>query len=799
VPSPFRLSGAVGRYRVLVGLVLVATTVAFFAPLFLGKHFSTVPDTEASVPPWSALVPAQTLPAQADQALLSYPFQAQLETAVHHGTLPFWGAEFGGYPLYANGSSGELYPLHLIPALAGASPALAHDLVCFFEVLLAGWFMYMLLAGFGLSVSAALLGGISWMLAEYNTAFLHLDVVAPVMVLLPLDLHLVRRAVVRPGVPRQLAAGVALGVTLMSGQILYLAVVVLISAAYAICLTLARGRKDRKGGLSAWWRPLSGLSVIAVSAIGSSAVWLLPVLPVITGTYRTSLSWSQFQQVFPLTGEPYLAPVSSFLHLFTPQLGGITAASINDREVFIGTITAAFGLVGLFLRRPGGGLGRGLVLGIGLAAVGGPVGWVAYHLIPPLHIFRPWGRLLVFVCFGAIILGSLGFDHLLRLILQRWKEPPVVLGVPRGLALGVAVVLAATALQLGQVGRDDNPNFSTASAANEFGPTPMTQVLTRLQSQSAWPASIVGVSTPAAPYPALCCDVAAALGLRSYSGYDSVVSKRTVTQLRLLEGEGIKPRDPVELQVPFVALNPAVPSGPPAGIPGLRYDLLARLGVAFVVGGPTDSFLAAAYATNQRYLGSVVYAGGDGTIIRTREPSGPHVVGQAQVVTDDTASVRRFTASAFPWQRQAVIVDSQMKRMGPTQRARLTESPRQSPSASVRTVAAGINSRSFRVSSNSAGLLVIPENWDSGWSASVSGRSEPVVRVNYNQMAVPVPAGRSLVQLRYRPFGFVAGAVVSAVTVLVALGLGLGSWTSGRRRREDAEEGQGAGIGPLLD
>ncbi len=65
-------------------------------------------------------------------------------------------------------------------------------------------------------------------------------------------------------------------------------------------------------------------------------------------------------------------------------------------------------------------------------------------------------------------------------------------------------------------------------------------------------------------------------------------------------------------------------------------------------------------------------------------------------------------------------------------------------------------------------VLVLGENHYPGWRAYLDGRSVGVLRVNYNQRGVMVPAGAHEVLFVYRPKSAMIGAVVS---LLAALGL----------------------------
>jgi hypothetical protein len=66
-----------------------------------------------------------------------------------------------------------------------------------------------------------------------------------------------------------------------------------------------------------------------------------------------------------------------------------------------------------------------------------------------------------------------------------------------------------------------------------------------------------------------------------------------------------------------------------------------------------------------------------------------------------------------------------------------------------------------RVESESGGWLVLAEAFNPGWTADVDGGSAPVYRANGPLMAVPVPAGSSVVRVQYRPRSLFLGAVLS--------------------------------------
>ncbi len=78
-------------------------------------------------------------------------------------------------------------------------------------------------------------------------------------------------------------------------------------------------------------------------------------------------------------------------------------------------------------------------------------------------------------------------------------------------------------------------------------------------------------------------------------------------------------------------------------------------------------------------------------------------------------------------------------------------------------------------------LLVLADVFYPGWEATVDGRPAPVVRADYLLRAVPVPAGRHLVRLAFRPSSLRRGAALSGLTLLLLAAGGVWSVARGRR------------------
>ena len=90
-------------------------------------------------------------------------------------------------------------------------------------------------------------------------------------------------------------------------------------------------------------------------------------------------------------------------------------------------------------------------------------------------------------------------------------------------------------------------------------------------------------------------------------------------------------------------------------------------------------------------------------------------------------------------------------------------------SGAVRVTAARMDGLAAELDLNAPGWLVVVEAWDRGWKARLDGRAVEVLRANALFRAVPLPAGRHLVEMGYHPPGLAAGLLLTAFAV--ALGL----------------------------
>lgn len=301
-----------------------------------------------------------------------------------------------------------------------------------------------------------------------------------------------------------------------------------------------------------------------------------------------------------------------------------------------------------------------------------------------------------------------------------------------------ALALAFVTADLFRAGVGQNPAIPTSHARQ-----PVTGAIEALQQR---PGRFVGVAERAI-VPPLPPDVAIRYGLEDARSYDYPVERRYAELWR----REVAPPDPDGL-LPAGAVATATPRA-------LR--ALSLLGVDSVLQPPGDPPPPGL---------RLVYEGPDARVYANdRALPRAALVGRQTVVGSGRAALDAVTRPGFD-PRAEVVVERPL--------AGVPRSGDGRGAGDARVVVAEPERVRATVDARRPAVLVMPDVHFPGWQARLDGRPVALERVDHLLRGVAVPAGRHEVELRYRPWSWTAGWIVS---LLAALGLITAVWKSARR------------------
>lgn len=671
------------------------------------------------------------------------------------GHLPVWNPyTFSGYPLLATNQAAVLYPPNwafvVLPAVA------ANNAVVIADFVIAGVGAFLLSRELCKDDVAATVSGLAFAFSGFMFAHVtHQSMIASAS-WLPWVLLGYERLRERVTAGRLAAAGGAFALVALAGhsQMVFLALVVLSVYALVLALTTSRER----------WRPLVLAGALVAAGGGSAAVQLLPTAAILHATDRAKLdyagatTYSLPASHTPLVVFPYLfggqSPTSRVVS------GGYHGAwELRELSGYAGGAALVLAAAGVAATRRDKRVAALLVAGgvCFVVALGSstPVGRLVYAL-PIAGQFRAWGRYLAGVDLAVAILAGYGVAALRSDATARRA---------RQAAIGAAGAIVLGALVLPRVGPVAAHHPDTASVLLPSGAAAVAAVL----------AVLVGRTRVALPV------------LTAVVALDLVLSFGVFTEWRTMSPD----RTTVDWALTFVRWPPDAPGGIDRYVDlsqrssAVRdeVDIAATNGSRSVNGfdplAPRDYLEAAG---DMSYFGLVT-----NPAAFTRPQSHLLDLLRVSVVLDDA----RADDQPLRHQRQPALSESFV--VGATARVSrahaldaiqgvvsfdpgataLVEAHCGACAAARTPGSAGTSEvtrrqpsrRTLDVRADRAAMVVVSEAWFPGWHATVDGRAAPVVRVDGIVQGVPVTAGRHTVELRYRPPGLRAGALVSAFTV----------------------------------
>ncbi|HXI18934.1 MAG TPA: YfhO family protein, partial [Chloroflexota bacterium] len=371
-----------------------------------------------------------------DTRIFYFPLFRRLGEALKQGQLPLWSPEiFGGYPIFADGEAGSLYPPHLMMLLLLPAETAFTWLrpVRFFQ---AAVFTYLFCRTLRIGRFGSATGGLTFAFSGFSVAQMHHTNISTAAVWLPLILAFCELALRGAGRARYLfalMAGVAFG---LQGLIIHVQVVLMTALMFAAycgyrCIvgpvgagpgpfdSFARRLPNQPALRHLLGRPLLALGVVTLAgAIGGalSAVQLLPLYELGTFSFRGGGVNYAFASQYSLPPAQLISFLLPEFYVAGDRYWGLW--SRGEVVAYAGITPLVLAIFGIVLGRRRGVLVF-LAVGIGsLAMAMGESSPFGIHRLlaglPGFAVLRAPGRFVYLVSLSIALLAALGADALSR-------------------------------------------------------------------------------------------------------------------------------------------------------------------------------------------------------------------------------------------------------------------------------------------------------------------------------------------------------------------------------------------------
>lgn len=697
--------------------------------------------------PWRASVKADSrirgrgFP-QTDHAETFYPASVFGDQALRSGQLPLWlPYSFSGIPILGVGLGiGLLYPPKLL-TIPLFSPIRQHDVLLVSHLLLAGLAMYGLLRAWGANALGAVFGAVAWELNGYVAFWLVFEHALISAAWLPTTFLGATLAVRKQSFTWAIGAGLAFGMSLLHGLMhtIYAGAVAL-AVWYTVSSIVAARRSwsDGQRGRAMRCLALPLISGLVAAAVG--AVTLAALMDVMPRVWR-----------HPVALEDQIAERVPWSDLVRSLIQPLSASEgpAGKTADFSGFVYMGLPAILLALRAPLGGSATAFaaaLCAVSLGFAGGyrPLVQSLRYLLPWFGAIHPYTGLYLF-CFGVAILAALGLTQETRRLFRT--------RLPRRLISGIGLLaIGLEAFQLIAFAWTINP-AQPVRPEWLFPETPLVKRLKEIQGEFHLLPVYLRLESGAWTPPVFAGKVAAIFGLRSSSGYESLLPQPTANLWRTVEQGGTPDDMTLSVYRPYFFHD------------RLALSLLEKTSVGWLVAPPgvrpRDSAGGDPVADGALEL---FYRGPDGWIYRvTRALPRAFLVPHTVHVADAPAALRLLADRAFDARRAAIVIGDEAVRT-----ARSRENPESGSWTALATI---VRDRLNEVEIDSVApqeaILVFNDSWDPGWKVLVDGRESPLLRINYAFRGVVVPQGRHRVTFFYRPKLVLFGLTVSAGSLLI--------------------------------
>jgi hypothetical protein len=723
-----------------VPLVLAAILIVYFFPVLSGAmHF------------WE------------DVVYFDLPNRIFNRDAILSGQFPFWNPySFGGMPFFATFQTGSLYIYNILLSVLPVSNATLWYLVelgLIVHLWVGGMGMYLLARTFERSRSAALFAAIAFMLCGFLMLHLIHVLIIIIVSLTPLVMALLLKGC-RTGSLRQFAlAGLVLGGSIFAGHpqvTLYQFIFLGSFCIYLLCT--ASGQRLRL---------LLGMAMMFVGGVMLSLVQLLPAMELVPHTVRTNWSFEALSE-----GSLSLRQLLTFLmpklfgglHIKQGELAYWLRDSFHngywtywETGVYLGVLPLLLGFIYL-LRTHRNGLSRFALVWIGtslLIAMGSntPLLKLLYDTTPGFDMFRIPSRILYTWALLLPIFAAFLLDRWRNVAVLRTDSRIVLLIGGLATALGLFVLSGAAASFWPEFSDTVKQNFAQKQAFSFILLMVAAATVFLLYQRHA-----LSFNVFAALITALCLIDLFAFG----RGYHTIATSPTQYFARFEQATGV-----------FRQLNQREP----------LIRLKTREGGALLMDrnqGMIEKFQTMeGYAqlnlfrklppTSERTaldLMGVRYAIHvdtlNGTMGIRQNPTAfarATLYYNARSFDDDSALVRYLRSADYDHRRE-VVLEQPLPSLAPLDSAAI-------PQGSVEITHYKLNRLEATVTTDRPAVLLLSEIYYPDWKTSIDGKAVPILRANYCQRAVEVPAGTHSIRMYYSSNAFLLGLIATLIALAV--------------------------------
>ena len=730
------------------------------------------------------------------------------------GNVPLWNPEiFGGMPFVAGMSGDLLYPTAWLRLVLPTHVAMNLGFVIHY--VLAGLFTYWFLRRWRVSWTGAVAGGLAYQLAGVIASY-----VSPghdgklfVTTMLPLTLTGLTIGIRDRRFEGYAIVALAVGLMMLSPHPQMAQYGLLATGLFALYLTLGDGSVTTP---SARVTSLGLAAAAVIVGIGVSAIQYVPFYAYIPYSPRDSSVLHNFEW-----SAAYAIPWAHIPELVIPRFAGErfngTYWGPNGTKLhseYLGLLVVALAVVGAADKQRRrmtlwlGGIGL-LFLLIALGA-STPFFRLWWEVVPFSKSMRAPGMALFIVAFVAAALAAFGADRVASGTAPRFARGALIVGVLVAL-LGITGVFGAMAESLG---RDVEAKVGLpqrgAMAAAAAGTIQSSALVAGMMLASAGALAFArarGLAGPRVFAGVLIALVGTDLWLndRAFWNYSDAPDE-------LFAGDAIKTRlrsVPRPFRVWDVDVYPgaALMADDISQLYGHHgnephaFDVVnAREGESLSFARAGDPQVLDLFAVNylivpaasapdslpgfRRTVTNVATSAGAPATLFEREQPIPYArfIPVAAVPESASQIANTVVDPQFPVDRVVLLESALGVRRGAI--------PNPLPPASNLAVTVGDwvpGSMRIQLVSGapSAGYLLVSENWDAEWAATVDGKQAPVLRGDGTLITVPVPVGARDVRLAYEGRAYARGRVVTLASIgVVACGLVLPP--AFRRRRTPA-------------